>query len=872
MQSGERIVINGRDYRLGSILSTSAGSYGQVWAATDPTGRAVALKFINTDAMSQADTSLHGHWHAHLEREIVFLAGLNAAQSRHVVTLLDHGRVNDQPVLVLERLQANLGQWLARQRRNGAPPPDLACILDWAEQILDGLEVIHRAGFVYRDLKFSNILVGEQGALLKLADFGSLKRQDGDSTRSCMGTPATMAPEQALPARQGADGCEYVVDYRADYYALGLLLFTLLTEQSTTTAQRRLGQLLALHGQEGARQHRDQLGGLTGDERELLRRATEFWTVPARPEQEHGGAALLLTDLLDRLLARDPAARPASSAAIRTILDAVRADQPAPPRLLPDGLAPPPDIPPNRHLRRASSPADSFRLRRAVGLIGAFGLAGVLAWAVAIRPVALRQDRVESQAVLETPRTEQAADATTAPAAVVTAPQSTEARTEPAADTATTESATAADTTANTAADPELTAEATADTTAEPATPAEAPAEPEPMAEATADTAADPELTAEATADVPAEPEPTADTTAEPATTADATAEPEPTAEAASSAVVDAGPEAVIEPPTSTVAPSASEPAPPSESTEPAVVVIPPKSITPAVVERPAPVRLPKITRAKPAKAATPATEPVAVPRSAPPPAARIAKPAPKPSAPVAPPAAPPIAPTVATQTKPAVKAAATPRVSGKPAAPTVARAKTTAKATATPTTRANRTVPRSSTLPPIELVSNSNPATPSPASNRPPPIELVSRSTPVTTSIQPAPAPLMATAAPRRSAVAPPAPPARATGSAGFQRNAGRTTTGIRREAENFADWVGRKSSVVGTEIQRGLDSASRAVDEWTGRCGLTNSCPKRPVERRDRWSRRGGQETASQYPRSAPYDDEAFRQRPSRRPQEYR
>lgn len=834
MQSGERIAINGRDYRLGSILSTSAGSYGQVWAATDPTGRAVALKFINTDAMSQADTSLHGHWHAHLEREIVFLAGLNAAQSRHVVTLLDHGRVNDQPVLVLERLQANLGQWLAQQRRNGAPPPDLACILDWAEQILDGLEVIHRAGFVYRDLKCSNILVGEQGALLKLADFGSLKRQDGDSTRSCMGTPATMAPEQALPARQGADGCEYVVDYRADYYALGLLLFTLLTEQSTTTAQRRLGQLLALHGQEGARQHRDQLGGLTGDERELLRRATEFWTVPARPEQEHGGAALLLTDLLDRLLARDPAARPASSAAIRTILDAVRADQPAPPRLLPDGLAPPPDIPPNRHLRRASSPADSFRLRRAVGLIGAFGLAGVLAWAVAIRPVALRQDRVEPQAVLETPRTEQAADATTAPAAVATAPQSTEARTEPAADTAATE----------------------------PATPAKA----------AADTTAEPASAADATADVPAEPEPTADTTAEPATTADATAEPEPTAEAASPAVVDTEPEAVIEPPASTVAPSAPEPAPPPESTEPAVAVIPPKSITPAVGERAAPVRLPKITRAKPAKAATPATEPVALPRSAPPPAARIAKPAPKPSAPAAPSAAPPTAPAVATQPKPAVKAAATPRVSGKPPAPTVARAKTTAKATATPTTRANRAVPRSSTLPPIELVSNSNPATPSPASNRPPPIELVSRSTPVTTSIPPAPSPLMATAAPRRSAVAPPAPPARATGSAGFQRNAGRTTTGIRREAENFADWVGRKSSVVGTEIQRGLDSANRAVDEWTGRCGLTNSCPKRPVERRDRWSRRGGQETASQYPRPAPYDDEAFRQRPPRRPQEYR
>ena len=39
MQSGERIVLEGREYRLGSVLSTGAGSYGQVWAAADPAGR-----------------------------------------------------------------------------------------------------------------------------------------------------------------------------------------------------------------------------------------------------------------------------------------------------------------------------------------------------------------------------------------------------------------------------------------------------------------------------------------------------------------------------------------------------------------------------------------------------------------------------------------------------------------------------------------------------------------------------------------------------------------------------------------------------------------------------------------------------------------
>ena len=383
MQSGEWITINDRYYRLGAVLSSGAGSYGQVWAATNAAGRAVAVKLINAEAMTQADPALHGHWRAHLEREIAFLRGLNADQSRHVVVLLDHGEVDGQPALVLERLQANLGQWLAQLRRESAPP-DLAQILDWAEQILDGLDVVHQAGFVYRDLKFSNLLVGDDGARLKLADFGSLKREDGDNTRSFIGTPATMAPEQVLPAHQGAEGCEYAVDYRADYYALGLLLFALLANQPTTAAQRRLGQLLALHGQEGAGQQGAQLGGLDDEERELLLRSVEFWTAPARPEQG-GGTAALLVSLIDRLLARDPEDRPAESLEIRAALDAARVHLVAAPTLTPDWNAPPPAAePPNWHPRRADR--STPRSRRWAVLVGAMGLAGAVAWAI-VRPV-----------------------------------------------------------------------------------------------------------------------------------------------------------------------------------------------------------------------------------------------------------------------------------------------------------------------------------------------------------------------------------------------------------------------------------------------------------------------------------------------------
>ncbi|MCB1918870.1 MAG: protein kinase [Candidatus Competibacteraceae bacterium] len=394
MQSGERIVINGRDYRLDNVLSTGAGSYGQVWAATDAVGYPVALKLINTLAMEQADPSLQGHWRAHLEREIAFLSRLSSEQSRHIVTLLDHGQLDGQPVLVMEQLSANLGQWLAQKRQDSAPPLALERILDWAGQILSGLEVIHDAGFVYRDLKFSNILVDQDGALLKLADFGSLKRHDGDSTRSFIGTPATMAPEQALPASTGAEGYEYAVGPRADYYALGLLLFTLLTDQPATAAQRRLGQLLAQHGQEGAAQRCEELGELNDQERKLLQRSIEFWTIPVST-QPGGGTATLLADLITRLLARNPDDRPENATEIRAVLDAVRAGQliacnhePKPVLAAdePNWDISPLTLPPNPRSRRLTAVNRPGYSRSTKTLVGILALAGALAWAIALRP------------------------------------------------------------------------------------------------------------------------------------------------------------------------------------------------------------------------------------------------------------------------------------------------------------------------------------------------------------------------------------------------------------------------------------------------------------------------------------------------------
>ncbi|MFO1420205.1 MAG: protein kinase [Candidatus Competibacteraceae bacterium] len=842
MQSGEQIAINGRDYRLGSVLSTGAGNYGQVWAATDAAGRAVALKFINTEAMSQADPGLRGHWRAHLEREIVFLAGLDAGQSRHVVALFDHGLVDDQPVLVMERLAANLNQWLGQRRREGAPPPDLTRIIDWTEQILDGLDVIHRAGFVYRDLKFSNILVGDDGALLKLADFGSLKREDGDSTRSFVGTPATMAPEQVLPARQDPNGCEYTVDYRADYYALGLLLFTLLTERPATDAQRRLGQLLALYGQEGASRHREQLGGLSDEERELLRRSIEFWTVPVLTGPASGGVAVSLTDLIDRLLAREPAGRPRNSAEIRAVLDAVHAGQPTGSTLALESVVPagvpnwdtlPPAVPPNRHPRRAGGSHRSSWPRRTVGLAGLFGLAGAVAWAILQPSDPLRQNRAESPSAAIVP----------APVPAAEPPAKSAGLASPA---------------------PEVAVRAPVP---------ESPAAPEaPRAdESTARTA------------------------------------PGSMAEPARESIAGPRTESVADAPAPTVAPGETEPAlPPPEPDVPAVVATPPKPATPASARRAFLSRPAKPVGEKTVKAPPPSIEsgektvkappppvesvtgpvPVAPPKAAP----TVAKPALKGSGPASPeiarkaPNAEP--PSAARPNKTSTRVAHVGRL---PAATSSLPPASSRPATAGPVARAesrppsappdlppikleSRPQPAPSDLPPIKLESRPQPAPPAP------PIKLVSRSDPApvmapvrpvappTVPVRPTQADSPAVSAPRRNPDLP-SPPARSADPINqFQEDAGRAATAIRREAEAVGNWL----SHAGKEIQRGLDSANRAVNGWTGNCNQANGCGQSTrVERRDRWSDRHGAATPSRYARTAPDDENAgFAEPPPRRP----
>jgi serine/threonine protein kinase len=140
-----------------------------------------------------------------------------------VVRITDLAQLADgRPYIVMEHLSGqNLRAHL--HARGRLPPAEAQGII---VRILETLQATHEAGVVHRDIKPANIFLTAAGEV-KLLDFGIAKlkpnlRRYGDhtSTGVALGTPAYMAPEQILGA---------AVDARADVYAVGVVLYELVT-------------------------------------------------------------------------------------------------------------------------------------------------------------------------------------------------------------------------------------------------------------------------------------------------------------------------------------------------------------------------------------------------------------------------------------------------------------------------------------------------------------------------------------------------------------------------------------------------------------------------------------------------------------------
>jgi serine/threonine-protein kinase len=141
---------------------------------------------------------------------------------KNIVAIDDFGRLPDgQVYLTMEFLD---GLPLNRMLAQGAAP--LERILDVGIQTCHGLAAAHTKGIVHRDMKPENIFLVDEGRLVKILDFGIAKvtRSDSDTnltkTGAVFGTPNYMSPEQALGKK---------VDQRADIYAMGVIVYEMLT-------------------------------------------------------------------------------------------------------------------------------------------------------------------------------------------------------------------------------------------------------------------------------------------------------------------------------------------------------------------------------------------------------------------------------------------------------------------------------------------------------------------------------------------------------------------------------------------------------------------------------------------------------------------
>jgi predicted Ser/Thr protein kinase len=270
--------------RFEIVSRARKGGEGQIFSGRDrQTGAQVAIKLLHEEAFSAP----------RFEREVELLTNLSHPG---IVQYIANGAVDRRRFLVMEWVE---GKTLSQLLSHGLTLRESVAV---AGRIADVLAAVHARGIVHRDIKPSNIMFLE-GSLerVKLLDFG-IARPVGPSSMTrtgvVIGTPGFMSPEQARGA--------WDVDARADVFSLGCVLYTCLSGRTPFAASRMLANLAAI-----------------------------LFLDPVPVSVQCPEAPAELVDLLDRMLAKEPDARPADAGAVAAELAALEGLPETPRRAVP---------------------------------------------------------------------------------------------------------------------------------------------------------------------------------------------------------------------------------------------------------------------------------------------------------------------------------------------------------------------------------------------------------------------------------------------------------------------------------------------------------------------------------------------------------
>ena len=276
----------GERYRI--VKRLGAGAFGEVYRAHDSLlGRDVAVKRIKLDAFVEPAMLEDVKQRFHREAQV-------AARLRHpnIVTMHDIVQTPAISFIVMELVEGRSLQALLHER--GRLPLEETVAL--VAQVASALDHAHAGGVVHRDVKPANIMIDGAGQA-KVMDFGIAKLETGanlTSTGAIMGTPNYMSPEQAKGLK---------VDGRSDLFSLGCVLYECLTGRKPFQGESVSVILVKILTEE-----------------------------PAAVDLAAAGLPLGIGSVLKRAIAKDPAARyPTGAALVEALRTAGQATMVSPP-------------------------------------------------------------------------------------------------------------------------------------------------------------------------------------------------------------------------------------------------------------------------------------------------------------------------------------------------------------------------------------------------------------------------------------------------------------------------------------------------------------------------------------------------------------